>query len=318
MDEQIIKIVDGKKNILLFPSDIRDSLMFVTAGGNYIDIIMTKAKYKSVRLQIGQFEKMIESLKMPHQLVRIDRSTMVNLRRISFINPAKNCITVRGDGENVQLQIAKAAFPGLKDKVAQLMLSSTRDISTVYRKKLSDLPIVKTLHEGHPYIDLGLPSGNLWSMYDMSKMTVFGITLFDSPYKEREYEIDSFENHVAHEYDAANVNWGGKWRTPSKMEWQELLDNTNHEWRRTEEGFIILVLTGKNGNQIYLSSIVNQRGLCTYWTSSEDELIEESFLTPRLTLEMQEAYDDEPWFHFASNLDMPECNIHPVLSASDL
>ncbi|MBQ3624964.1 MAG: SEL1-like repeat protein [Prevotella sp.] len=52
------------------------------------------------------------------------------------------------------------------------------------------------------------------------------------------------------QYDAARVGWGGKWRMPTKAEWQELIDNTSFQW--IDEGQVIgLKLKGPNGNSIF-------------------------------------------------------------------
>lgn len=57
------------------------------------------------------------------------------------------------------------------------------------------------------------------------------------------------------EDDAATANWGNGWRMPTKVEFQELLDNCTWEWVELDpekdqpDGFKI---TGPNGNSIFL------------------------------------------------------------------
>ena len=52
--------------------------------------------------------------------------------------------------------------------------------------------------------------------------------------------------------DAANVNWGGRWRMPTRNEFRELIDNCTWEWT-TQNGTNGLKMTSKkNGNSIFL------------------------------------------------------------------
>lgn len=51
--------------------------------------------------------------------------------------------------------------------------------------------------------------------------------------------------------DAAAVNLGGKARTPTEDEWQELMDNTTSTWT-TCNGVYGRQLTGSNGKSIFL------------------------------------------------------------------
>ncbi len=57
--------------------------------------------------------------------------------------------------------------------------------------------------------------------------------------------------------DAATVNLGSSWRTPTKEEWEELLDYRNCKWTWTEDyngggvnGYV--VMSRKTGNSIFL------------------------------------------------------------------
>ena len=69
--------------------------------------------------------------------------------------------------------------------------------------------------------------------------------------------------------DAATANYGG--RTPTKEEWQELIDNTTSQWT-TINGVNGRCLTGSNGNSLFLPAA--GRALRSdgsdgyYWSSS--------------------------------------------------
>ena len=54
--------------------------------------------------------------------------------------------------------------------------------------------------------------------------------------------------------DAARVNWGGKWRMPTKAEYDELMNTTNCTWTWTTQNGVkgYKVTSKKNGNSIFL------------------------------------------------------------------
>ena len=55
--------------------------------------------------------------------------------------------------------------------------------------------------------------------------------------------------------DAASVNWGSTWRTPTRDEWEQLADKDKFycEWDSTRKGYIVTSqIPGYEGNQIFL------------------------------------------------------------------
>ena len=144
---------------------------------------------------------------------------------------------------------------------------------------------------GHEYVDLGLPSGLKWAtcnvgankpeedgyyyawgetktkeVYDIVTSLTYGKKLGDFSGVER--------------YDAARANWGGRWRMPTRSEFQELIDNCT--WTFTSiggnAGFLV---TGKNGNSIFLPASGSLHGQSKakngkgnygyYWSSTPDD-----------------------------------------------
>ena len=78
------------------------------------------------------------------------------------------------------------------------------------------------------------------------------------------------------EDDAANVNWGGRWRMPTREEFQELVDKCIWTWDDVKKGYLII---GSNGNSIFLpaggaGSVSDDYGypgeVGNYWTSTLD------------------------------------------------
>ena len=364
MKDQVLHIVDGKKDYYFDRRDLND-LVFVKADANYIDVCFLKTQYKSVRIQIGQLCTKLKELGAPDELIRIDRSTIINLRKVLFVDPKKKTVTLKTDKGPIPIKIAKDACRGLKEKVAEIQSKPSDDILIISRKEQNELPTPDTKDVEHTYVDLGLPSGTLWAAKDIEEMGIFGIQLHSSPFAERQNnypkeEVDNifkdeddattvhgeenrrkpindgyeellrgssvvwsinknrnnFESLFQNEEDAATVLWGDNWRIPTKEEWEELIQECSFEWRINEDGYIVCVVTGKNKNQIVLSSVSNQRGICTYWTFTEDKNKDDLFYSHNLMLEILEPYQgEEQTHHFISSFDNMECNIHPVYSA---
>lgn len=121
----------------------------------------------------------------------------------------------------------------------------------------------------HPHvIDLGLPSGTKWlctNVYaDTPEMSggyyQWGQTAQSLSCEESNYSTPSLVNAniSGTEYDAASANLGHKYQTPTKNQFEELLQNCKLEIKgsdwypisiNSQEG---LFLKGKNGNNLYL------------------------------------------------------------------
>ncbi len=111
---------------------------------------------------------------------------------------------------------------------------------------------------GHEYVDLGLPSGNLWATMNIGASSpedygcyfAFGETKTKSSYTEGNYSYYSSANILAPQNDAAHVNWGGIWRMPTRAEFSELTERCTWTWssKGGHDGYFV---TGSNGNSIF-------------------------------------------------------------------
>ena len=153
------------------------------------------------------------------------------------------------------------------------------------------------------WVDLGLPSGLLWatrnvgatSLGDYGDYFAWGETTPKSssewsnyrychggPLKLTKYCSDSpygyngFTDNLTILQpgdDAATANYGG--RTPTLVEWQEMMDNTTSQWT-TQNGVKGRRFTGPNGNSLFLpaagylwgSSLKEAGSNGRYWSSS--------------------------------------------------
>ncbi len=131
---------------------------------------------------------------------------------------------------------------------------------------------------GHEYVDLGLPSGTLWatcnvgatSLEDYGDYFAWGETRPKSTYNwstykyckgssttltkyctDTKYGVADGKITLEPEDDAATANWGGRWRMPTSIEQDELL-NECALTRSLVNGVTLHCLTGPNGNYLYL------------------------------------------------------------------
>lgn len=100
---------------------------------------------------------------------------------------------------------------------------------------------------------------------------------FEEDLDEWEYYLKLGANFSGTNYDAAHVNWGDKWRMPSRAEWQELFNNCNKVWTSIN-GVEGAQFTSKiTGNTIFIPAAGNkfdgqsthQGTNCMLWTPEE-------------------------------------------------
>lgn len=152
------------------------------------------------------------------------------------------------------------------------------------------------------YVDLGLPSGTLWATTNVgasqeeefgdyfawgetSSKEIYSSTTYKycKDGNDRHYtkyvrdiswgEVDG-KSFLDHEDDAAYVNWGSNWITPSPTQVKELIntDNTIQTWTNKNGIYGVEFTSKSNGNKLFLPA-AGERGLsmeghCRYWTSN--------------------------------------------------
>ena len=131
-----------------------------------------------------------------------------------------------------------------------------------------------------PYVDLGLPSGLLWATCNVGADTpegygdyfAWGETQPKNTYNSSTYTYSNNPAILPSDHDAATANWGAGWRMPSRLEWQELLDNTTHTWT-TQNGVNGWLFTASNSNSLFLPAAgmgfngpVNNGSRGYYWS----------------------------------------------------
>ena len=130
-------------------------------------------------------------------------------------------------------------------------------------------------YNGHTFIDLGLSVK--WATYNIGANTpeeygdyfAWGETTTKSTYTEGAYVADTknYKDIKGTSLDVAHVKWGGNWRMPTKTEFEELLNGCIWEWT-TQNGVNGYVVTGPNGNNIFLPAAGNRSEDVLYYNGS--------------------------------------------------
>ena len=138
-------------------------------------------------------------------------------------------------------------------------------------------------YNSHNYVDLGLPSGNLWATCNIGAEDPEGLGAYiawgETQPKDTTYYWDTYQYSATNDFhgltkyccnaefgfngfydglkvlldedDAAKASWGGDWRIPSYSDWEELVNNCTSEWV-TIKDVKGKLFTATNGNTFFL------------------------------------------------------------------
>lgn len=172
----------------------------------------------------------------------------------------------------------------MKTKTSLLFAAMLLMVGAISCAKDSDIPTGKEFGYydiGHGFVDLGLPSGTLWAICnigadapeDFGDYFAWGETAKKFNYHWSTYKYCNGADNTQTKYcsdadygyngytddlttlqegdDAATVNWGSAWRTPTLAQWKELKNNTTMT-KATLNGVDGLKFTANNGNSLFL------------------------------------------------------------------
>lgn len=147
-------------------------------------------------------------------------------------------------------------------------------------------------YNGYKYVDLGLSvkwatmnvgassesdNGLYFSWANVEGHTKSdGYDFSQSTYDSTSGSSVSVNITVDSGYDAARVNMGGKWRMPTKDEFQELYDNCTWTWTTVNDVNGYMVTSKTNSNSIFLpaagycnnTTLYNENNQGFYWSSN--------------------------------------------------
>lgn len=129
---------------------------------------------------------------------------------------------------------------------------------------MSPVPLKGEIN-GHPWVDLGLPSGTKWATYNVGTTNIHGVgtriawgetstkKLFSpDTYKHQGVSLVSFAGDA--EYDLATAQWGEQWHTPTLQQWQELIEHCQWQYVMINGIHGVLFTSRKTYNTIFLPS----------------------------------------------------------------
>lgn len=204
-----------------------------------------------------------------------------------------------------------------------------------------------TMHNDHEYIDLGLPSGNMWATCNIGadapeeagNYYAWGETAPKQTYTAENYPYirlvienedtlrkltkycsqsnfgyegfrDELESLLA-EDDAAAVNWGGQWKTPSEEDYNELFENCTIT-TDTINNVVGLTFKATNGNSIFMPAVryYSDEGLANYvcgryWTSTLATDISYTDPTCAIHCSFYLEYEDADVYPWSRECGMP-------------
>ncbi len=177
------------------------------------------------------------------------------------------------------LLLAQAAGGAIKRPVKKQTTSTTTKKKETKRQSNCTIQQEQQVREtqpvgicpdsNHPHaIDLGLPSGTLWSCCNVGAKKpegYGGYYAWGETKTKRVYDYDTYQygrstddfddigsDIAGTQYDAATANWGATWKMPTKVQWEELIENTTSKWT-THNGVKGRTITSKkNGCIIFL------------------------------------------------------------------
>ena len=145
-------------------------------------------------------------------------------------------------------------------------------------------------HNGHDYVDLGLPSGTMWATCNVGASKpegygnyyAWGETSTKSIYNWETYKYANGSQFKLTKYcnqsdhgnngftdklttlqggdDAATVNWGSGWQMPSRTQWVELRNNTTNKWTTRNGVKGRLFTSKKNGQTLFFPAAGDRWG----------------------------------------------------------
>ena len=181
---------------------------------------------------------------------------------------------------------------GMMDKKNEL--TANNDGTYSYTYNLSSDTSIEIGYAGkaieHEYVDLGLPSGTLWATMNIgaTKIETSGDKLawgetkprtdhnkgnyiyYSDAYTATKYNDSDGLTELQNSDDAAYVNWGAKWRTPTKDDWLELKNSCSLTWTSQNGVNGYMVKSNSNGNSIFLP-VLNGNVAGRYWSSTRGQ-----------------------------------------------
>lgn len=246
----------------------------VTAGEHFIDVKFGKDQGTNSNNDTLQFKVQITALETipTGTYYSYDLTNVLSDHTIVISAGSKIYIKVSGVWEEASELFIKSngSWVTISDAYKKINGSWVKqaDRSALFDENVKFVYFDPT--NGHDYVDLGLPSGTLWatmnvganSSVEYGNYYAWGEIETKNKYTWNTYKFGANSSNPTKyndsdgltelelEDDAARVNWGGNWRTPTSTQLQELINNCT--WTLGTVSGITGYTVSNNGNSIFL------------------------------------------------------------------
>lgn len=281
-----------------------DDFIFSKQEGNYCTITTKSGIIRTIRITKKNLMNMInfECHQRVHHIVEAGKSYLVKLDCIEDIINKDNSFKIKVRGTTIERGIVIGVNECIKisrDAARELKNLMDEYLSPIYRTNSVGIELaipVSDLYKcgigisnDHEYVDLGLPSGNLWATYNVEAVYIFK-DLYEQP-DIRECKHTVFrredrctkESYTTVEYtglnnidaadyvvtdDIAQNHWRGDWQMPSYSDFRELFDECDEVvWCHTadyEYGFLFKKRQKDGDRFLFLPCDLKQNNNASY------------------------------------------------------
>ena len=221
------------------------------------------------QVKIDKFTDITSTSVVYHCTVTEDSGSDVTARGICwclspgtpYIDENENNYTVDGEGMGSFTGVITGLTPGERYHIRAYV---TNGAGTRYSDLHYAVTYESDFENGHGFVELGLPSGLKWATCnvgaenpdDYGNYYAWGETEPNNVYTIDEcstyYENDLYNIYGNPQYDAAATHWGGKWRMPTNVEMQELIDNCDWTWTTQNGVYGYEVKSRSSVNSIFI------------------------------------------------------------------
>lgn len=281
------KILDGSDDVYSAYGDNKNGLPFFDLYGDYAGKLMTK-KVKPISGIAIIYDMYDEPNNDSEPLIAVDNLRIVPKDNNGGVWPMFNWGMPTREFNTAPVKCGKdfEEESGIKLPDCEITIRNT----PVYPENPDTTPLpdpvvdkTKRTINGYEYVDLGLPSGNLWAtvnvgastpseygeyyaygeiepkkMYDENTSAVYGLSQEllsrKSVYNVKEDEYGMYEYVLSPKHDAATMNWGNGWQLPNGDDFEELFYECEWTWTNLDgvNGYVVKSKQKGNDNSIFL------------------------------------------------------------------
>ncbi len=253
-EEKIITAINEAKNVIFVLSENSMKSKWTKTEITYAQNV--KKKVIPILLDSSKFEEGWFLFKFG-RVNYIDITSSVQVEKlVNSLSPSMPPINITDDGKK----------PIKSNRILLYLM-----VATIIG--LTGLALCNKWFKSHPQaVDLGLPTGTLWSSCNLGASNKYEHGLFykwgetnpignPNTYPEEVWEIETI---IGTEYDAASKTIGENWTLPTEEQVSELINECDWKWLEKKQGYRV---TGRNKKSIFKKSIFIPAAGCYFGNS---------------------------------------------------